>query len=298
MPHTWWELHRKWSSGQKKQKKRTILSGESIESQLFHESSSYLSASLSTICMPSSRECSRGWWIVGSTHPTMDHGKPYYIGAVHILLGASITTSSLDSADAMLRTFYRLMPRLYPLQMCTANVHSLVHIVPFVRLWGPLCAFSMFGCENMNGVLKNTFHGTRKVLDQLVFTVTLRQSLPFITDNHQIHPCMTHNRRNMLQLSEHVYAIGKICQRKLTSAEKAAIGTIARQDTLVSSDSVPAIGRVMKDRVIYHSLMHSADAARNNCVCTFQTQDEPGFALIDYFWLLPPFHWNVYRLFL
>ncbi len=212
------------------------------------------------------------------------HHLALLVSAVHILLSASITTSSLHSADAMLHTFYQLMPRLYPLQMCTANVHSLIHIVPFVRLWGPLWAFSMFGYENMNGVLKTTFHGTRKVLNQLVFTISLRQALPFISDEHHILSRTTHNRQNMLELSEHVYAIGKIRQHKLTPDEKVAIGT--HTNTLLA-DSVPAVGRIMKDHTIYHSLMHSADAARNNCVCVFRNQDGLGYAFIRFFCLLP-----------
>ena len=96
-----------------------------------------------------------------------------------------------------------------------------------------------------------------------------------------------HDRQNMNELSEHVYAIGKICHHKLTSAERVAIATCAGLDPL-NCDTVPAISRVMKDRVLYHTRMHSTGGARNNRVCMFHTADEQGFALIDILPLTQP----------
>ena len=72
------------------------------------------------------------------------------------------------------------MPTLYSPSECTPNVHYLTHICHYVKLWGPLWGYSMFGYENMNGYIKKEFHGSRKVLDQLVFNVQMRQSLPIV----------------------------------------------------------------------------------------------------------------------
>ena len=67
------------------------------------------------------------------------------------------------------------------MQACTAKMHSLSHITKFVEFWGPLWTHSLFGFENFNGHLRKLFHGTRQVLDQLVFSVKAEQSLFFQT---------------------------------------------------------------------------------------------------------------------
>ena len=70
------------------------------------------------------------------------------------------------------------MPDLYGDELCEMNIHYLVHLSNFVRMWGPLWIYySCRGFENMNGHLKKMFHGTREILGQLVFTVKNQQSL-------------------------------------------------------------------------------------------------------------------------
>ena len=76
--------------------------------------------------------------------------------------------------------FYSKFPQFYSERNCSSNVHDLIHLVSHVRLWGPLWGFSMFSYENMNGFIRDAFHGTRKILDQLVFHTRLRQSLPYL----------------------------------------------------------------------------------------------------------------------
>ena len=92
--------------------------------------------------------------------PEYIHHLALLVCAVHILLSDSVSSAKLDTADRLLQTFYNLVPHFYPLDECISNMHSLIHMVPFVKLWGPLWAHSMFEYENMNGILKNTFHGT------------------------------------------------------------------------------------------------------------------------------------------
>ena len=93
--------------------------------------------------------------------------------AMHILLGSDISSDQLDIADQLL---HQHMPDLYGEESCKINIHYLMHLSSFVRMWGPLWVYSCFGFENMNGHLK-MFHGTRQILGQLVFTVKTQQSL-------------------------------------------------------------------------------------------------------------------------
>ena len=214
--------------------------------------------------------------------PEYIHHLALLVCAVHILLSDSVSSAKLDTADRLLKTFYNLVPHFYPLDECTSNMHSLVHMVPFVRLWGPLWAHSMFGFENMNGILKTTFHGTRKVVDQLVFNVTLKQTLPFILKQKQPLPSTTSDRH---QLGDHLYAVGRIHNHKLSQEEKIALTNCSGRTTPIGT-TVPVVGRLMKNHTLYHSLLHQRGAARNNSLCMFETAEEQGFAVIDYFCFL------------
>ena len=49
----------------------------------------------------------------------------------------------------------------------TMNVHLLSHLPDCVYQWGPLWAYSCFHFENMNGKLKNLFHGTKNMSKQV-----------------------------------------------------------------------------------------------------------------------------------
>ena len=57
-------------------------------------------------------------------------------------------------------------------------MHSLEHIVAFVKLWGPLWSYSMFGFKNVNGYIGKMYHGTSKIVYQMSFQIQLSQTLP------------------------------------------------------------------------------------------------------------------------
>ncbi len=73
--------------------------------------------------------------------------------------------------------FYENILSLYPAEICTMNVHSLVHLSQSVKNFGPLWAYSSFGFESMNGHLKKHFHGSRFVLPQLIRNLEFHQSM-------------------------------------------------------------------------------------------------------------------------
>lgn len=97
------------------------------------------------------------------------------VASIHILLGSEISSSDLRRAEYMLQIFYQAIPKLYPEESLTCNVHSLIHLAECVRQYGPLWTFSCFGFENMNGYLKKHCHGTRNVLPQLARNLRMRQ---------------------------------------------------------------------------------------------------------------------------
>lgn len=88
---------------------------------------------------------------------------------IHLLLRDCITESDLVRAEALLDVFYRDFCKLYGEGGCGLNVHNVgAHLVFYVRLWGPLFAWSCFGFEDWNAVLLQAVHGTGDVTKQVL----------------------------------------------------------------------------------------------------------------------------------
>lgn len=107
---------------------------------------------------------------------------------MHILLSSHICSSDLLTAEQMLKVFCEKIVELYPQEICTMNVHSLIHLVQTVKNLGPLWSYSCFGFESMNGHVKKHCHGTRNVLPQLVRNLRFHQSIldqEYRAENHE-----------------------------------------------------------------------------------------------------------------
>ena len=65
------------------------------------------------------------------------------VSAIHILLSTDITSQQISQAEELLQLFYELLPSLYPKELCTMNVHSLIHLPAYVRRWGPLIGVTL-----------------------------------------------------------------------------------------------------------------------------------------------------------
>ena len=126
----------------------------------------------------------KAWLLFYSVPILKDILPPKYINhwillvcAMHILLSTSISQEDLVFANENLIQFYELAPILYPNNVCTANLHSIVHVCKFVENWGPLWCYSTFCFENLNGFLKRQCHGTGNVLPQIHRSLKIRQEV-------------------------------------------------------------------------------------------------------------------------
>lgn len=75
---------------------------------------------------------------------------------MHILLSTSISQEDLVFANKKLIQFYERAPILYANNVCTANLHSIIHVCKFEENWGPLSTFCF---ENLNGFLQRQCSG-------------------------------------------------------------------------------------------------------------------------------------------
>lgn len=98
--------------------------------------------------------------------------------AVHLLLGDCISEPDLVRAETLLDAFYRDFPQLYGEESCGLNVHNVgAHLVFYVRLWGPIFAWSCLGFEDWNAVILQAVHGTGDVTRQILSHVNARLQL-------------------------------------------------------------------------------------------------------------------------
>ena len=127
-------------------------------------------------------------WILFYTLPILTHFLPsdyvhhlaLLVTTMHIFLSTEITAEQASEADRMLHLCCELIPTLYMKELCTYNMHNLLHMTECVRRFGPLWCYSSFGFENFNWFLKKHCHGTRNVLPQMIDSLSAHQSLPFI----------------------------------------------------------------------------------------------------------------------
>ena len=214
--------------------------------------------------------------------PEYIHHLTLLVCAMHILLSDCIERSNLDDTEKMISIFYNISPLLYDNFICTYNMHSLIHIVQFVRLWGPPWVCSMFGFENMNGLLGHTYHGTRKILDQATFNIRLQKLLPRLLNELSsseesafakayikklLHP----ERENMLLVGEHIYAIGRISEKKYQMRRKWP--AISAADIQLSRSYISAAGRFMINGVIFYSDFHTTEGKKNDKTCMYKNHE-------------------------
>jgi hypothetical protein len=102
----------------------------------------------------------------------------YLSEAIYILLGDNITQINLQRAQHFLDLFYSLFTDLYGPGSCGLNVHNTcVHLVHYVKLWGPLWAWSCFGFEDNNAMLLQAVHGTGLVTKQIMWCKQIQATL-------------------------------------------------------------------------------------------------------------------------
>ena len=187
----------------------------------------------------------------------------------------------MESIDNMLSAFYETAGGLYSFNIYTANMHSLVHTVSFVKLWGPLWVNSMFGFENLNGYLGHTFHGTRKIVSQISFQIQLSQTVPFklaelsVTESSAAQAytkkLFGKSRSNMQEIAENYYTIGKIVSHSLTPDESVVISSSGL--FISATQTVQKFECLMLSNVSYCGDEYTRSRSRNNTMCIIQLEE-------------------------
>ena len=208
---------------------------------------------------------------------------------MHILLCDKLTESLIDAAELMLKDFCNLLPSLYGENNCTHNVHLLSHLAKYVRLWGPLWTHSAFGFENKSGLLKREFHGTNKIVKQLLFNININLTIQSFYPSIKLHDServneylndKVHITSTMTPIEERIFAIGPVKAIALSQEE---------QDALQSSETNQVFYRLYKEGTIYYSCGYNRSGKRNNTFCIYKdsASDSQHYGQILFFVLNP-----------
>ena len=195
------------------------------------------------------------------------------VSAMHILLGDAIQSSDIDIAHELLVSFYELVPKLYPISISTANMHSIIHLAQFVRDWGPLWCYSCFGFESVNGHLRKYCHGTRYILPQMINNVRLNQILP-IKSRRLISSCNPSTAafiQSMTGVANRISSDTEIksCirQKKLDEKLTEALYSASFIDSLHPLPNLPICEKVRHKSVLY--VAKKGSTSRDGSVCVF-----------------------------
>lgn len=214
----------------------------------------------------------------------------YLVEGVYILLGDSISQESLDRAGDMLRQFYITFEQLYGTNNCGLNIHNIgLHLVDYVKLHGPLWAWSCFPFEDMNGLLVKSAHGTGDVCRQLLCLMKSRKRL--LTEANNIKdPELRDFTNEMLSVGRVVKTTGIANNCKILGTLKpfnpeesivAAVGQL--QQRVAARDSLAKVMRIqLKGNVIY-SESYQRMQKRISHVVLVQNFEDIELASVQYF---------------
>lgn len=197
------------------------------------------------------------------------------VSSMHILLGDAIEVTELDKARTSLKLFYSLVPQLYSNEMCTANMHSLIHLSEMVVNWGPLWCYSCFGFESMNGHLRKNCHGTGYVLPQLIHNVRMCQYLPF--KGKQVAKSANASTAEFIrslsgvkEKSSELEIKSRITHKKITDSVAQALFSASFLDSTTPLPSLPVCSTVRYKSTIYS--VYKEGKRRNGSICVYQDQ--------------------------
>lgn len=158
------------------------------------------------------------------------------------------------------------------------NVHVLLHIPMFVKNYGAIWAWSAFPFEHYNGVIKQLFHGTQCIPEQIC---KLYHRLQYIKINSYVfdhencsqkakiiflklmHECKI---KNCIEYEDHLKIFGNSKTIKLSIIEKSVIESVL-EETI--NDNTNKYFRFIYKNVLFHSCDYKRLTKRNNsCILT------------------------------
>lgn len=191
--------------------------------------------------------------------------KRYYdhflllVRAVHILSQSEIKAEEIDLAETYLLKFVLEFEDLYGLEKCSFNVHQLLHLARFVRMWGPLWFWSAFPFKDGNGFLVRMAHGIINLEKELANTLNFEKVLRLVETLMEIH---------VLEKEYKGITLGAAQEMKLTETQLLALSRASQYSKDDLKNMVKfAYSRIKLRNERYTSLLYTKETKRiNNCI--------------------------------
>lgn len=211
--------------------------------------------------------------------PLYFHHYSLLVCSMHILLQSKVKEAQITAAEVMLTEYYVMLPELYGDTSCTLNAHLLTHLTTYVRCWGPLWSYSLFGFESLNGHLTDMIHSKYKVAEQLSFSLDVTQAIGNLADklveveNEQtlkyLAPLssLIAKPRSMTLILPGIYSIGRLLPADFTCEEVTAVRNL--YPTLTTSNTMVFRKLYFHDTVL-HTFQQDRKRDSSNCCYTFE----------------------------
>jgi len=212
------------------------------------------------------------------------------VEAIYLLLQDAIDHTEIAKAELLIQHYCFKVQFYCGERFMTANLHHLLHLTQVVRDFGPLCSYSCFPYEGLNGQLLNYIKGMQHVETQILETVHISQSLSFIAQTH-LHPGSEENHFCL-----HMTSVKHTSERETPIGENhSALGTITQVSSLsdpmhqqallviTKSTHLGMFSRAAIGSCTFHSLQHTQTKKRNNYTVSYYQNNELHCGEILYF---------------
>ncbi|XP_036143289.1 uncharacterized protein LOC118645713 isoform X1 [Monomorium pharaonis] len=196
-----------------------------------------------------------------------------FIYGLSIFLKTTITEEEFQLAETALHSFVKNTEMLYGKTFMKYNVHLLLHLPLFIKNYGSLWAWSAFPFEHYNGVLKQLYHGTQFIPQQIC---KLYYRLKYIQNQSIIFSdarCSTKSKnlylklmnecrvKNCIEYEDNLRIFEKPQRLELSVVEKLVIETTLEER--INSFALKYYRFIYKN-ILYHSYDYRRLLKRNN----------------------------------
>ena len=217
--------------------------------------------------------------------------------AVFILVKSSISKRDLEEARQLLEHFCLRAETLYDVRIHTYNLHQLLHLTDCVVSNGPLWSCSCFFFEDLNGDVRNLFHGSQNPEAQIINTVSVLQHLPRLHESLPdseirtfCHTLVTKKEpgyvTEVISETNQLYVVGTMttCSADLPPAELEQV-QLALGESDEISEKPDLFSRLKYKKVVFHSEIYTRAQKRNSYVIAFQDNSESDvcFGAVKYY---------------
>lgn len=194
-----------------------------------------------------------------------------FVRSAHILLKTKVTEQEIQSAEELLIEFHNSIEDLYGKQFMTFNVHTLKHVIKYVRYFGSLWAWSTFCFESYNSVIKSLYHGTQCIADQIFKSYFRLKLIKSLRDVFSREDCCEEARSLFIKLMNECRIKNCIeynvdlrlfcCTRYQLSELERNLLEIHFEDVVVN---VSRCDRFVYKNILFHSINYKRLQKRNN----------------------------------